>query len=119
MLLTEDGRFHFTGSYKLDMDGVTLGNWILGKQKVDPYDVFIVDTWGLVGMGVYDTLKEAGIPVLSMPNAFLAISSKMSKDVINATPNRYTPKRTEDQPITTDGAVPMSLGNEPVEVEVL
>lgn len=136
---TSDGRFRpeCMETTPNSLDVFDLIEHFQMKQKGElSYDLFIIDVWRS-GAGMYYALKDVGLPVMTMQDAFLPIMSKIDCDIINADPNRYTPKskgkipgsyrtalydesallpRPEREPIVS---VPMSLNGENVEVEVL
>ncbi len=141
MTYTGDGRFRpeCMETTPSSLSRVELVEHLQFKQEGElPYDLFIVDTYscGKILMGV---MEEVGLPVMTMQDALLAIDCKVSEDVINSTPNIYTPKPKGEIPGSyrtalydksallpvqqnrpkCEVSVPMSLNGENVEVEVL
>ncbi len=99
--LTMDGGFDLIGIDKKEFRRATaFVDYIAEIHRSDTYDVFIIDSYGS-NKTIIEHMRDSGLPVVSMQDAFLAIDCKISVDVINATTNRYTPKP-QGVPMTGD-----------------
>lgn len=105
--ITTDGRFNQISTDEMEFtDAMDFIDHIEELHRANTYSAFVMDTYG-VNKGIVDAMRNSGLPVISMQSMFLAIDCKISGDIINSTPNLYTPEPQKTYSSDPDGIVAM------------
>lgn len=90
--LTTDGKFELISTDEMEFtDAMDFIDHIEKLHRANPYSAFVMDAYG-VNEGVMVAMRNSGLPVISIEDMFLAIGAKIDCDIINSTPNLYTPR---------------------------